>query len=230
VSNPVNNAISVTPTSSTTHNLSLTVSAGTNRVVSVWVAQDTTPTVTGVIFDPSGLNLTIAERVRLVNSAAAAVIVGGYTLALDDSVDAGTYTVRVTMSSATSALTIRARQLAGVVAIPEATDTSEAGTPAALSNTLTVTSGAFIDACACNASAAQTWEWSGGTVTEYDEQDESPFTSSSATGVASGTSVTVTATSSAGSTNKVLCSMAFAPAAAPPAPPSGHIRLLFRAP
>jgi hypothetical protein len=229
VSNPVNSVVNPTPTSASQHDTSITVSAGTNRVIEVWVAQETTTAVTGVAFDPAGLNLTVAQRVRHENSVTAGLIVTGYTVALDDGVGAGTYTVRVTLSGSTAALTIRVNQLAGVTAIPEATGSSEAGTPSSLSNSLTVTSGAFIDSCALNASATQTWTWSGGTVTEYDEQNESAFTTSSANGVASGTSVTATATASAGSTQKVLASMAFAPAAAPP-PASGHIRLLFRAP
>jgi hypothetical protein len=218
--NPVNAAVSVVASNATTHDITIAVSAGTNRAVALWATQeDAGFAITGVAFDPTGANLSLTERVRRQHATATALVVTGYSVAIGDGVGAGSYVIRTTINATdgSGTLTLRAIQLADVTSgVPEDTDSSETTTAsAALSNSLTVTDGAYVDAVAINSAAAPTWSWSGGTVTERDEQNETNYTTASADGTASGTSVTVTATASSTSTDKVLASMAWAPLAGP---------------
>jgi hypothetical protein len=208
----VNTVVLPDPGSANPRDLTLTVSAGTNRVITAWTAQESTSfTVTGVTFDPTGENVALGNRVDRERAGANGLIVTGWSAAIADGVAAGNYTVRFAQS-ASGAATYRASQLEDCASgVPEASDAADTSTPTSMTVNLTVTDGAYVEAVAQNASATQTWTWSGGTVTERDEQNEAAWTSTSADGNASGTSVAVTSTSSAGSTNKVLAAMAFAP-------------------
>jgi hypothetical protein len=217
----------VVTTNSATQDVTATLGSGTKRSIVVFVTREMTPTVTGVVFEPAGANAAFTQSVDVVHSTVSTLSIRAFVYHVPDGTASGSYTVRVSYSSSSVAnfSTIYWWVVDGASSsAPElATGSDALGAANNVSVTGTVSVNAHVLAVAVNASAAATWAWSGGAVTEVTEQNETNYTTAAADGIASTTSVTVTAADGATS-NKVLAvvSIAAASGAASPTPAFGR--------
>lgn len=210
---PVSNFLVVT-TNVATQDVSVTLGTGTKRSIVVFATRESSPNVTSVVFDPTGLGGSFIQRLDAIHGTVTTLSVRGFVYEVPDGVAAGTYTVRVTYSSATVA--------SGSTIYPWVLDNAARGVPQLTLGTFgvasdpsltvsgTTTVGAYVMAVAMNASAAASWTWTA-PLTEVAEPGATETVNSTAAAVtvATGTSITVTA-ADGGTSNKVLAVIAIA--------------------
>lgn len=195
---------------STTHDVTVTVPSGADRVLAVGVGMDIATTVTSVTFDPSGNNLAFTQRAVETHSGASALKAYGYTLAVPSGVGASTYTVRVTLAASQADVSVGCWSLTD--ATYSAASTNEASNAVnTVSTTVSCVADGAVVAVFANASAAVTWTSAAG-VTERTEQNETNYTTMFADALTTAVeSRTVSGTCDAVTGNKVMATMSFAP-------------------
>ncbi len=197
----------------TTHNLSLTVSAGTARKVVVCVTDEAGIASLAVTFDGNAMTL-IASASHTVTTQLSQ---NWYYYDLSDGYGTGSKTISFTHTTSTSAVTVTAWQLAGAATgAPEygtIVESAATSTSSTTNSSVAVTANAAILATGNTASATPTLSsWTG--VTGRQENNETNYTSAyaDAVDVTAGTK-TVTVTWSSTSGDKLLGVVSVAEAA-----------------
>lgn len=197
-------------TASTTHDVTVTVPSGADRVLAVGVSMDVATTVTGVTFDPAGNNLAFTQQAAETHSAATALKAYGYTLAVPSGVGASTYTVRVTLAASQADVSFGCWSLTDA-SFSAASNNEASNAVNTVSTTVSCVASGAVVAVFGNASAAVTWTSTAG-VTERTEQNETNYTSMFADALTTAVeSRTISGTCDAVSGNKVMVTMSFAP-------------------
>lgn len=194
---------------SATQSWTQTIGSGTKRKCIVAHMREGARTYSSVTFNGNAMN-SVVQR---THSVATTLAVQMWEYDIPDALDAGDYTVSVTLSSGLSDSQGYSWQTVNsATGTPEDSDSAEvlSAASAVISTSLTNTAGALVLAAVINSSGSPTWSWSNAT-SERAEGNETNLTTGIGDGVVvSGGTATATATASTNTGAFVLCAMSIA--------------------